>query len=137
MNTVTRVVVAFLVLGPTCALAKAPKPAAPTPALTAEFDGFIAKFRAALKANDSAAVAAMTKLPFMDDKTYADAAKFAAKAYPEFFTAKNRACVQRKKAIYDRDGDNNDNFHVVCYENIFTFSKTPAGILFTDVSVND
>lgn len=133
MNTVTRVVVAFLVLGPTLALAKAPKPAA----LTAEFDGFIAKFRAALKANDSAAVAAMTKLPFMGDKTYGDIAQFRAKAYPEFFTAKNRACVQRRKAIYDRDGDNNDNFHVVCYENIFTFTKTPAGILFTDVSVND
>lgn len=137
MNTVTRVVVAFLVLGPTLALAKAPKPAAPTPALTAEFDGFIAKFRAALKANDSAAVAAMTKLPFMGDKTYGDIAQFRAKAYPEFFTAKNRACVQRKKAIYDRDGNNSDVFHVLCYENIFTFTKTPAGFLLTDVSVND
>ena len=126
---------AFLMAAP--ALAQAPKPAVASPALKAEFDGFIAKFRAAVKANDSAAVAGMTRLPFMEDKTYSDAAKFRAKAYPEFFTAKNRACLQRNKAIYDRDGDNNDNYHVACSESIFTFTRTPTGFLFTDVGVND
>ena len=135
MRIFSIVVLASSLMSPTLVLAQAPKKA--SPAMQAEFDGFIVKFRAALKANDSAAVAAMTKLPFMEDKTYSDAARFAAKAYPEFFTAKNRACVQRKKAIYDRDGNNNDTFHVFCYENIFTFTKTPAGFLFTDVGVND
>ncbi len=119
------------------ALAQAPKPAVASPALKAEFDGFIAKFRAAVKANDSAAVAIMTRLTFMEDKTYSDAAKFRAKAYPEFFTAKNRACIQRNKAIYDRDGDKNDAYHITCSESIFTFTRTPAGFLFTDIGVND
>ena len=47
---------------PCSALAQAPKKAVASPALQKEFDGFIAKFRAALKANDSAAVAGMTRL---------------------------------------------------------------------------
>ncbi|WP_425906343.1 hypothetical protein [Nitrobacter sp. TKz-YC02] len=68
--------------------------------MEAEFNAFIVKFRAALKANDPTAVASMTKLPFMGDKAYADAAQFRAKAYPEFFSAKDRACIQRKKAEY-------------------------------------
>jgi hypothetical protein len=135
MRIFSIVVLASILMSSTLALAQAPGKA--SPALQTEFDGFIAKFRAALKANDSAAVAAMTKLPFMDDKTYSDAARFVAKAYPEFFTAQNRACVQRKKAVYDRDGNNNDVFHVLCYENIFTFTRTPSGFLFTDVGVND
>jgi hypothetical protein len=135
MRIFSMIVLASALMNPSLALAQAPKKA--SPAVQAEFEGFIAKFRAALKANDSAAVAAMTKLPFMEDKTYSDAARFAAKAYPEFFTSKNRACVQRKKAVYDRDGNNNDAFHVLCYENIFTFTRTSAGFLLTDVGVND
>lgn len=119
------------------ALAQAPKKAVASASLKAEFDGFIAKFRAAVKANDSVAIAGMTRLPFMEDKTYSDAAKFRAKAYPEFFTAKNRACIRRNKAVYDRDGDNNENYHIACYENIFTFTRTSAAFLFTDVGVND
>ena len=49
------------------AFAQAPKKDVASPALQKEFDGFIEKFRAALKANDSAAVAGMTRLPFMQD----------------------------------------------------------------------
>jgi hypothetical protein len=90
-----------------------------------------------LKANDSAVIAGMTKLPFMEDKTYSDVAQFRAKAYPEFLTKKNRTCIQRNKAVYDRDPEGNDNYFIFCYENIFTFTKTPAGFLFIDVSVND
>ena len=45
------------------AVAQAPKQAVASPALQKEFDGFIEKFRVALKANDSAAVASfMTRL---------------------------------------------------------------------------
>jgi len=119
------------------AVAQAPKKAVASPALQKEFDGFIEKFRAALKANDSAAVAGMTRLPFMNDKAIGDAAQFRAKTYRTEFTAKNRACIQRGKAVYDRDQDNNDDYYVFCDDLIFVFTRTPAGFLFTDISVND
>ena len=119
------------------AFAQAPKKDVASPALQKEFDGFIGKFRAALKANDSAAVAGMTRLPFMNDSAIRDAAQFRAKTYTTFFTAKNRACIQRGKAVYDRDQENNDNYFVFCGEHIFVFTKTPAGFLFTEVGAND
>ncbi len=137
MRILFRIVLAIILLSPAVAFAQASKKAGAPPAVQSEFVGFIAKFRAALEANDAAAVAGMTKLPFMEDKTYSDAAQFRAKAYPEFFTKKNRACIRREKAVYDRDEENDDNYHISCYENIFTFTRTPAGFLFTDVSVND
>ena len=106
-------------------------------ALQKEFAGFIEKFRAALKANNSAAVASMTRLPFMNDDSTRDAAQFHERIYKPDFTPKNRACIQGGKAIYDRDGDNNDSYSIFCGERIFVFTKTPAGFLFTDISVND
>ncbi|UPT91081.1 hypothetical protein HAP41_0000020425 [Bradyrhizobium barranii subsp. apii] len=119
------------------AVAQAPKKAVASPALQKEFDGFIEKFRAALRTNDSAAVAGMTRLPFMNDSAIRDAAQFRAKTYPTSFTAKNRACIQRGKAVYDRNQENNDNYFVFCGELIFVFTKTPAGFLFTEVGAND
>lgn len=113
------------------------KEAVASPALQKEFDGFIEKFRAALRTNDSAAVAGMTRLPFMNDSGIRDAAQFRAKTYRTSFTAKNRACIQRGKAVYDRDQEKNDNYLVFCGELIFVFTKTPAGFLFTDIGVND
>jgi hypothetical protein len=127
---------ALMHLAPAFAQA-APKNAVASPALQKEFDGFIGKFRAALKANDSAAVAGMTRLPFMNDGSVRDAAQFHEKIYKREFTAKKRACIQRGKAVYDRDGENNDNFFIFCGEDIFTFTRTPAGFLFTEVGVND
>lgn len=115
----------------------APKKAVAPPALQKEFDGFIAKFRTALKAIDSAAVAGMTRLPFMKDDSIRDAAQFREKVYKPDFTAKNRACIQRGKAVYDRDGENNDNFFIFCGEKIFVFTNTPAGFLFTEIGAND
>ena len=125
---------ALATLAPAAAQAK--DPVAP-PAVQQEFEDFIAKFRAALKANDSAAVASMTKLPFMNESATSDAAQFRAKTYPTTFTAKNRACIQRGKAVYDRDQEKNDNYFIFCGEQIFVFTRTPAGFLFTDVGVND
>jgi hypothetical protein len=116
---------------------QAPKDPVASPALRKEFDGFIAKFRAALKANDSAAVASMTKLPLPYESSIRDAAQFRAKAYPRDFTPKNRACIQRGKAVYDRDQQNNENYFIFCGELIFAFTKTPAGFLFTDIGMND
>ena len=127
------VVTALLQLAP--AFAQGPGKAAP--AVQKEFDGFIARFRAALKANDATAVAALTRLPFMADDTVRDVAQFLAKAYPRDFTAKNRACLQRTKPVHAVDGNKNDVYSVICGGSIFTFTRTPAGFLFTDLDTND
>jgi hypothetical protein len=137
MNFLLRIVLAAALVHVAPAFAQAPKKAVAAPALQKEFDGFIGKFRAALKANDAAAVASMTRLPFMNDGSVRDAAQFREKVYKRGFTAKNRACIQRAKAVYDRDGENNDSFAIFCGEEIFSFTKTPAGFLFTDIGVND
>ncbi|WP_245324667.1 hypothetical protein [Bradyrhizobium sp. AT1] len=136
MGFLLRIVLAAALVSLAPAAARAKDPVA-SPAVQKEFDGFIEKFRAALKANDSAAVAGMTRLPFMNDKAIRDAAQFAAKTYRTEFTAKNRACLQRGKAVYSRDDYKNDSYFIFCGDLIFVFSKTPAGFLFTDISVND
>jgi hypothetical protein len=128
---------ALLQLAPAFAQKNPAKNDVASPAVKKEFDGFIAKFRAALKANDSVAVAGMTRLPFMNDDAIRDAAQFNEKIYKTDFKAKNRACLQRGKAVYNRDGENKDNFFIFCGEQIFVFTNTPAGFLFTDISVND
>lgn len=122
------------------AFAQAQEAAVASPAVQQEFDGFIAKFRAALKANDAAAVAGMTQLPFNAGDEALDArdvAEFRAKTYPSTFAAEDRKCLQRSKAVYDRDQENNDNYFISCGENIFIFTKTPSGFLFTGTSAND
>ena len=132
-----RIVLAAALVHLAPAFAQAPKNAVAPPALQREFDGFIAKFRTALKTTDSAAVAGMTRLPFMSDGSIRDAAQFREKVYKPDFTAKNRACIQRGKAVYDRDGENNDHYFIFCGEDIFLFTKTPAGFLFTEDGMND
>jgi hypothetical protein len=135
MRILSGILVAAALLQPAPVFAQAP--GKPSPAVQKEFDGFIAKFRAALKANDAAAIAALTQLPFMGDDSVRDAAQFRAKAYPRDFTAKNRACLQRTKPVYAVDGNKNDTYSVICGESIFTFTRTPAGFLFTDLDTND
>ena len=137
MEVLLRIMLAAALLNLAPAVAQAPKKAVASPALQKEFAGFIEKFRAALKTNDSAAVAGMTRLPFMNDSAIRDAAQFRAKTYATFLTAKNRACIQRGKAVYDRDQEKNDYYSVSCGETYFVFTKTPAGFLFTDIGVND
>ena len=137
MKVLLRIVLAAALVQFPPAFAQTSKKATASPALQQEFSGFIEKFRAALKANDSAAVAGMARLPFMNDSSTRDAAQFREKIYKTHFTAKTRACIQRGKAIYDRDADNNGYYAIFCGEDIFVFSKTPEGFLFTDISVND
>jgi hypothetical protein len=127
-----RIVLAAALLHLAPAFAQAPKKAVAPPAVQKEFDGFIGTFRAALKANDSAAVAGMTRLPFMNDGATLDAAQFREKIYERDFTAKNRACLQRGKAFYNHDDEDNENFFIFCGNQIFVFTKTRAGFLFTD-----
>ena len=137
MRLLSGVVLAVVLAHLAPALAQTPKKAVAPAAVQKEFYDFLAKFRAALKANDPAAVAGMARLPFESDNSVRDAAQFRAKIYLPEFTAKNRACLQREKAIYDRDGENNDNYFIFCGELIFVFTKTPAGFLLTDIRVND
>ena len=137
MKLLLRIALAAALVHLAPAFAQAPKKAVVSLALEKEFDGFIGKFRAALKGNDSAAVAGMTRLPFMNDGSIRDGAQFREKVYKRAFTVKNRACIQRGKAVYDRDGENNDNFFIFCGQHIFVFTKTPAGFLFTEIGVND
>src|SRR3954447_13221251 len=107
MKILSTLVLAAALAQPAAGFAQAPKKAVASAALQQEFDGFIAKFRAALKANDSGAVAGMTRFPYGSDRSIRDAAQFRAKAYSHDFSAKSRACIQRSKAVYDRDGENN------------------------------
>jgi len=137
MKLLLRIVLTAALVHLAPAFAQAPKKAVASPALQKEFAGFIEKFRAALKANDSGAVAGMTRLPFMNNASIRDAAQFRERVYKPDFTAKNRACIQRGKAVYDRDQENNDNYFIFCGEDIFVFTKTPAGFIFTEVGVND
>lgn len=117
-------------------LAHAKEPVAP-PALQKEFDAFLKVFRAAVKADDSTAVAAMTQFPFMGDASIRTAAEFRDKVYNTDFQSKDRACIRRSKAIYSRDQMNNDNFSIICGDVNFVFTKTPKGFLLTEVGVND
>ena len=79
MGFLLRIMLATALVNLAPAVAQAPKKAVASPALQKEFDGFIEKFRAALRTNDSAAVAGMTRLPFMNDSAIRDAAQFRAK----------------------------------------------------------
>lgn len=107
------------------------------PAVQAEFNAFLPKFRAALKADDATAIADMAALPFQGDAAVSTAAQFQKMIYKESFTRQNRACIQRSSAVYDRDQESKDSFAIFCGEQIFVFTKTPAGFRLTDISVND
>ena len=135
MKALLRVALAIALLNIVPVYAQTPKEAVASPALQKEFNAFIAKFRSALKANDASAVTGMTRFPFGSNA--ADAAEFRAKIYPDIFDAKSRACIQRSKGVYDRDGLNNDNYFIFCGEDIYVFTKTPTGFLFTEIGVND
>jgi hypothetical protein len=133
----SRTILAAALLLAAPAFAQTTAPAKAPAALQQEFTGFIARFRAALKDNDAAAIAGMTRLPFPYGEAKLDAAQFRTTAYPKLFTAKARGCLQREKATYDRDPEKSDNFFVFCGQSIFVFTKTPAGFLFTEVGAND
>ena len=138
MKMLSRLMIAALLLQSIPTFAQAQKKTAEAPAaLRREFDAFLAKFRAALKANDPAAVAGMTQLPFMKNDYYGDVTQFPTKGYPYLFPAKVRRCIADSNADHDRDHEGNDSFFISCGEEIFVFSKTPRGFLFTAVGMND
>lgn len=101
-----------------------------------DYDRFILKFRAALKANDGAAVAELTQFPFYWNEMR-DAAYFRKNVYGKIFTANARGCVARGKGVYGRAPDGHDNFSVFCGKDLFLFTKTPGGFRFAEVGAND
>src|SRR5262245_38379427 len=118
MKVLLKILLAAALIPLAPAFAQKPKQAVASPAVQKEFAGFIEKFRAAVKANDAAAVAGMARLPFMNDSSIGDATQFREKIYKRDFTAKKRACLQRAKAVYDRDGYNNDYYSIFCGDDI-------------------
>lgn len=128
---------ALLSVAPAVAAVAAPKDPVASPEVQKEFAAFIEKFRAALKANDSKAVAELSRMPFLSHTDEYDAAAFQAKVYKKEFTAKTRACIQRSKPVYDRSPDKTESYAIFCDDEIFSFTKTPAGFLFTDIGAND
>lgn len=141
MKVLFRIALTIALVSSAPVFAQTPNTQAPdtdvaSPALQKEFEAFIAKFRAALKANDASAVAEMTKFPFGADPSV-DAAQFRAKTYRSIFNAKIRTCIQRGKGVYSRDDYKNESYFIFCDDDIFVFTKTPAGFLFTEVGVND
>ena len=128
---------ALLSLAPAAVAAPKPKDPVASPEVQKEFAAFIEKFRAALKANDVKAIVGLSKMPFLSHTDEYDAAAFEAKVYKKEFSAKTRACIQTKNAVYDRAPDKTESYSISCDEEIFSFTKTPAGFLFTGIGAND
>lgn len=137
MKSLSGLIFAAALLSLAPAAVAAPKEAVASPEVQKEFATFIEKFRAAVKADDSKAVLGLTKLPFMSHTDEYDATAFQAKVYKKEFNAKNRACIQRSKTVYDRSPDNSESYSIFCGNEIFSFTKTSTGFLFTEIGAND
>jgi hypothetical protein len=96
-----------------------------------EFTKFWIKFKAAVARNDKAAVADMTKLPFMLDNKDLDRAGFI-KQYSSLFTPKMRRCFARARPSRDQD-----SMEIFCGQQIFLFAKVDGVYKFTEIGVND
>ena len=92
-------------------------------AIQAEFNIFIEKFRAAVKANDGSAVASMSRFPFLHMSDQYDEPAFRKQVYPKLFTSRVRACLQRGKGAYALDGLGNHNYSLFCDQTIFLMAK--------------
>ncbi len=139
MNMLIRIVLASALLPtePAFAQSSAQSSAKAPRAVAKEFSGYFSKFRAAVKKNDSAAVAGLSRLPFMADPEIGTPAQFKARVYTDSFDRKSRTCLQTSKPVYERDGAGNHTYSVICGETIFTFTRTDAGFQFTDIGMND
>ncbi|WP_315833548.1 hypothetical protein [Bradyrhizobium prioriisuperbiae] len=137
MNSLPGLIVAATLLGVMPAAIAAPKDPVASAEVQKEFAAFIDKFRAALKANDLEAVVNLSKMPFLSHTDEYSAEAFRTKVYKREFTARTRACIQSKKATYDHSPDNTESYSIFCGDEIFMFTKMPAGFLFTEIGVND
>ena len=97
----------------------------------AEFTAFWIKFKAAVARNDKAAVADLTKLPFMVNNKDLNRAGFI-KQYKSLFTPKMRRCFARARPTRDQDA-----MEIFCGHQIFLFAKVDGVYKFTEIGVND
>ncbi len=137
MRVLPGLLLAAVLFNPALAAPPAPKDPVASPEVQKDFEAYILKFRGAVKANDAKAVADLTKMPFMSHTDMYDAAAFQNKVYRKEFTSKTRACIERSKPLYDRSPDKTESYSIFCGEEIFMFTKTPTGFLFTGIGAND
>jgi|AGTN01.1.fsa_nt_gi hypothetical protein len=97
----------------------------------ASFDAFWTKFKAAVVKKDKAAVASMTKLPYLFDSKKLNKEQFIAK-YNLLFPKATVTCFAKAKPIVDQD-----NYLVFCGEQIYCFGKEKDKWFFTEIGVND
>jgi hypothetical protein len=96
-----------------------------------EFTAFWTKFKAAVARSDKAAVADMTKLPFLLASEEVDRAGFI-KQYNSLFTPSVRRCFARARPSKDQEA-----MEIFCGDEIFLFSKVGGVYKFTDIGAND
>jgi hypothetical protein len=96
-----------------------------------DFNPFWLKFKVAVAKKDKAAVASMTKLPYMLESKPLDKAQFIAK-YDEIFPRATVNCFTKAKPTLEHG-----NCFVFCYEQIYCFSKEKGQWKFTEISPND
>lgn len=102
-----------------------------TPKSDPEFTAFLTKFRAAISGNDKAAVASMTKLPFLYENKERNREEFI-RIYSELFTPKIRRCLATAKPL--KEGENYDLF---CGQLIFYLGKDSGEYKLLEFGVND
>ena len=95
------------------------------------FNSFLAKFKTALAKNDKAAIASMTKLPFLFDSEELDRSGFI-KRFDTLFDKKTRRCFVNAKAV--RDGE---EYSVFCGETIYVFGKADGEYKLVAIGAND
>lgn len=100
-------------------------------AADASFDAFWTKFKAAVQKNDKAAIADMTKFPYLLGGNQINRKQFIAQCRA-MFDAKTRKCIVKEKPLKDKDC-----YEVFCGENIFIFTKEKGAWVFSEVGAND
>ena len=109
------------------------------PAVQAEFNTFIAKFREAVKANDAVAVTALTKFPFRQMSNMHNENAFQKQVYPKLFNTRIRDCVQKTRPVYSLDGQGNYNYSLLCGKSLLLIEKAASGgeFRFTETHVEE
>ncbi len=96
-----------------------------------EFTTFWIKLKAAVARNDKAAVADITKLPFLLDSKELDRSGFI-KQYSSLFTPKIRRCFARARPSKEQEA-----MEIFCGDQIYLFAKVGGVYKFTEIGVND
>jgi hypothetical protein len=96
-----------------------------------QFDLFWAKFKAALRKDDAAAIANMTKLPYILESKQLNRQQFV-QSYSKIFPSSVKKCLLKETAQKDKD-----SYMFFCGEQIFVFSKTKGQYLFVEIGAND